>query len=223
MAMSIAEKLKLYNSTDDPHEGGSSWSPMKLFASAPEPVKEEEVEGLMGFANKAVGKAKGVMNAAKAQVEEYTISRTRWIQFFIGLALGTALMGLALFFLPVMILAPQKFSILFTAGSLCFMGSFSVLKGHKKFVEHLFTKEKIPFTLAYFGSMIGTIWAAEYRQSYILTLGFCIGQIVALSYFLVSYIPGGTRGLTFFGKLLGDALGRLCCCCCAKATGSLPL
>lgn len=218
----MAEKLHLYNTTDDPHEAASSWLP-RIFSPAPPPPKEEEVEGLMGFANKAVGKAKGAVAAARETVEEYTISRTRWMQFFIGLALGTVLMGLAMFFLPVMILAPQKFSLLFTAGSLCFMGSFSVLKGHKKFMEHLLTKDKMPFTIAYFGSMIGTIWAAEYRQSYIMTLGFCIGQIIALAYFLVSYIPGGTRGLTFFGKILGDAVGRLCCCCCSSAKSSLPL
>lgn len=51
--------------------------------------------------------------------------------------------------------------------------------------------EKRVFTAGYVASLVATLYGALVSKSYILTVVFSLVQVVALAYFLVSYIPGG--------------------------------
>merc|ERR1712194_861215 len=150
--------------------------------------------------------------SAGTTISENAISRQRWTTFFLGAVLGVGLMSLGLFFLPMIIFAPQKFALLFTLGSLSFMTSFSALRGHHAFLRHLLSRQRALFSAVYITSMVGTLWAALLYRSFVLTLAFSGVQIAALGWFLVSYIPGGRRALGF-ATGMGWRLARGCCSC----------
>lgn len=166
-------------------------------------------QGLASVASMSV-KMKSAARTAATTVQENAISRQRWTYFFAGAAIGVGLISLAFMFLPMIVFAPQKFALLFTLGSLSFMGSFSALRGHVAFGRHLMSRERLPFSATYVLSMVGTLWAALVYRSYILTVIFSGVQVAALSWFLLSYIPGGKKALGF-AWAMAWRLAKGCC------------
>lgn len=100
-------------------------------------------------------------------------------------------------FLPVMALMPQKFAICFTLGCIFIVGSFFALKGPKAQLLHMISKERLPFTVGFLGSMGGTIYVSMVLHSYLLSVFFSVIQVLALLYYVISYFPGGSAGLQF--------------------------
>ncbi|KAF3638548.1 putative mads box protein [Capsicum annuum] len=105
-------------------------------------------------------------------------------------------------FLPVIVLVPQKFAICFTLGCSFIIGSFFALRGPKNQFAHMFSKERLPFTLGFMGSMIGTLYVSMALHSYILSVLFSVLQVMALAYYAISYFPGGSAGLKFLSSSL---------------------
>lgn len=84
--------------------------------------------------------------------------------------------------------------------------SFSFLWGPVNHLRHLFSRDRLPFTAAYFGTLFATLYFALHVQSTPFTVLCAVGQIVALLWFLVSYIPGGQTGLQFCTRLFSSAV-----------------
>ncbi|XP_066276039.1 uncharacterized protein [Branchiostoma lanceolatum] len=138
-----------------------------------------------------------------------SLTRTQRIMgFMLCLCAGLFCFSLAAMYAPVMILKARKFSLLYTMGSLFFIGSFSLLWGPYNHMKHLLSSERLPFTTAYFGSMFATLYFAMVEQSTILTTVFAIIQIIALLWYVASYIPGGQTGLKFFTRLFSSAASK---------------
>lgn len=144
------------------------------------------------------------------------------------------------FYIPLLVLKARKFSILFTLGSIFIIlrydwmtehltqkpmnfrfCSFSVLWGPVSHMKHLFSKERLPFTLTYFGSLFITLYfalnvclIASNRtlivffqvKSTLLTALFAVIQVIALIWYVVSYLPGGQTGLMFLTKAAAKTL-----------------
>ncbi len=63
-------------------------------------------------------------------------------------------MGAGLFFLvlaftialPTIILAPSKFALSFTLGCTSMMAAFASLKGYQQQLQHMLSKERLPFS-----------------------------------------------------------------------------
>jgi len=127
--------------------------------------------------------------------------KQRIIGFMTSLLLGTICFGLAVSFLPLLIVNPRKFSLLFTLGSVFTLSSFSFLWGPYSHLVHLFSTERLPFTLVYLTTLIATLYFAMGLQSAILTPIAAVLQVIALLWFVISYIPGGQTGLRWFTKL----------------------
>ncbi|XP_022857608.1 protein transport protein sft2-like, partial [Olea europaea var. sylvestris] len=111
-------------------------------------------------------------------------------------------------FLPVIVVVPQKFAICFTVGCSFIIGSFFALRGLTNQFAHMSSKERLPFTLAFIGSMMGTIYVSMVLHSYILTVLFSVIQVLALAYYAISYFPGGSAGLKFILSSLTSSLLR---------------
>ncbi|KAF8409781.1 hypothetical protein HHK36_005860 [Tetracentron sinense] len=109
-------------------------------------------------------------------------------------------------FLPVMVLMPQKFAICFTLGCAFIIGSFFALKGPKNQFAHMSSKERLPFTLGFIGSMVGTIYVSMVLHSYLLSVLFSVLQVLALSYYALSYFPGGSAGMKFLSSTLTSSI-----------------
>lgn len=69
-----------------------------------------------------------------------------WFLAFLGGGAVFLILAFSLF-LPVIILAPSKFAICFTIGSLLIMSAFMSLRGWKGQLAHMFSTERLPFTL----------------------------------------------------------------------------
>jgi len=87
-----------------------------------------------------------------------------------------------------------------------FVCSFSFLWGPVNHLRHLFSRDRLPFTAAYFGTLFATLYFALHVQSTPLTVLCAVGQVVALLWFLISYIPGGHTGMQFFTRLFSSAV-----------------
>mmetsp|Transcript_15159 Transcript_15159/g.40021 ORF Transcript_15159/g.40021 Transcript_15159/m.40021 type:complete len:132 (-) Transcript_15159:67-462(-) len=131
-------------------------------------------------------------------------------------------MTIAFASLPLLVLMPQKFAFVFTGGSLCFLGSFGVLKGFPSLIAHLGSPDRLRLSAAYVGSIAGTLWASLWYRSAILTIVFSGIQIIQLLRFFVSYIPGGSSVLTVVCDALKGVLGKFCCGCFSKGA-AIPL
>ncbi|PSN58167.1 hypothetical protein C0J52_00991 [Blattella germanica] len=130
----------------------------------------------------------------------------RIIGFCICIMMGILCFVLAAMYTPVLLLKARKFALLYTMGSLFTILSFSFLWGPMNHLKHLFSRERLPFTAAYFGTLLATLYFALSVQSTPLTVLFAVGQIMALLWFLISYIPGGQTGLSFFTRLFSSAV-----------------
>ncbi|XP_052082419.1 uncharacterized protein LOC127720053 [Mytilus californianus] len=148
---------------------------------------------------------------SQAQKDPYLPSLTkkqRILGFILCLLMGTFCFSLASLYIPLLILKARKFAVLYTLGSLFIISSFSLLWGPMNHVKHLFSVERLPFTTAYFGSMLATLYFSLWLRSTVLTVIFAVIQILALVWYIVSYIPGGQTGLKFFSKIFYAAASK---------------
>jgi len=107
--------------------------------------------------------------------------------------------------LPMLALKPQKFALSFTCGSITFMASFGIMKGPYEHLVSMFTADRMLFTTIYFGSILATLYLTCTKggmKGYALVLIASGVQLVALMWYLVSFLPGGTMGLRMVGRAM---------------------
>ncbi|CAL9106980.1 protein transport protein SFT2-like [Musa acuminata AAA Group] len=163
----------------------------------------DKVTGTFNVVSKGVTELPGIFQSATSSVP----SGKSLMYFGLLLASGVFFVVVAFtMFLPVMVLMPQKFALCFTLGCALIIGSFFALKGPKNQLAHMFSMERLPFTLVFIGSMVGTIYVSMVLHSYILSVLFSVIQVVALSYYSVSYFPGGSTGLRFLSSSITSSI-----------------
>ena len=141
----------------------------------------------------------------RREEEEGWFALSRWDRMLVFFACNIG--ALACFVLcfvlwPILMAKPRKFVILWTFGSLLFLSSFAAMMGPMAYVQHLLSGPRLPFSAAYFGSLVMSIYFSIGLQSTILTLIAAIIQIACLIWYLVSYFPMGSSSLrmaTTFG------------------------
>ncbi|XP_006656231.1 protein transport protein SFT2 [Oryza brachyantha] len=165
----------------------------------------DRVAGTFGVVSKGVLGLPGSFKSTTSSVP----SSKSLLYFGLFLASGTFLVFIAFtIFLPVMVIMPQKFAICFTAGCAFIIGSFFALKGPKNQLYHMISKERLPFTLGFVGSMVATIYVSMVLHSYILSVFFSCLQVLALAYYAISYFPGGSAGMKFLSSALVSSVLR---------------
>lgn len=146
--------------------------------------------------------ANGWFTQAKADPCMPSLSKKqRILGFVMFLLMGTFCFSMASLYIPVMIIRPKKFATLYTLGSLFAISSFSFLWGPMNHIKHLFSVPRLPFTTAYIGTILATLYFSLWVKSTILTVVCAICQVITLVWYIVSYIPGGQTGLKFFSKV----------------------
>ncbi|XP_050370904.1 protein transport protein SFT2-like [Argentina anserina] len=163
----------------------------------------DTVSGTFSVVSKGVRDLPGNLQSATSSVP----SGKALMYFGLFLATGVFFVFIAFtMFLPVMVLMPQKFAICFTLGCAFIIASFFALKGPQNQLAHMSSKERLPFTLGFLGSMVGTIYVSMVLHSYILSVFFSVLQVLALAYYAVSYFPGGSAGLKFLSSALTSSV-----------------
>jgi hypothetical protein len=129
--------------------------------------------------------------------------------FCICLLLSAVFFALGFFVgIPLLTVRPQKFALSFTCGSITFMGSFAVLRGPHAHAMSMLAGDRIHFTVVYVGSMLLTLYltfTAGGAKGYVLVLASSALQLLALMWYLVTFLPGGTMGM----KVLTQAMWTL--------------
>ena len=132
------------------------------------------------------------------------LSYAQRFQAFLLLGCGSVTLYFASFFvfLPLILITPSKFATSFTFGSLFWLAAFAMLRGPKSTILSLLQKEKLPFTIAYFASIVLSLYSTLIVQSYFFVLLAVIIQLVAALWYSSSYIPGGTAAFSALGRML---------------------
>lgn len=163
----------------------------------------DKVSGTFSLVSKNVREIPGSFQTATSSVP----SGKALMYFGLFLASGVFFIFIAFtMFLPVMMLMPQKFAICFTIGCGFIIGSFFALKGPKNQLAHMSSKERLPFTLGFLCSMVGTIYVSMVLHSYLLSVFFSVIQVMALAYYSISYFPGGSAGMKFLSSALMSSI-----------------
>lgn len=150
-------------------------------------------------------------------------------QVFVSLLLLSGVFFALAFFvgIPTITLRPQKFAISFTFGSLMFMGSFALLRGPQAHFMGMIAPDRLPFTTFYLVSMFATLYCtfkvkgAEAYVSVLITSGL---QLLALLWYLVTFLPGGAQGMKVLTSAILTILRPVivgCSKCCATITMKL--
>ena len=125
-----------------------------------------------------------------------------YTNFFILLFIGIGLISFSFLFLPMIIIAPQKFVSLFSLGCIVTILSFIFYYGTYDFLSMLFNKERRFITLGYLFSIAIGIYFSFNPTYYFISLG-CTGiQMIVVIIFILSFIPGGKSGINFILSLI---------------------
>ncbi|KAG0656378.1 protein transport protein sft2 [Rhodotorula mucilaginosa] len=160
-------------------------------------------------------------SSERSNEEEAYFALSRWERFvgFLLCIAGAAACFVVSFLigLPMLAIKPRKFAVAFSLGSsdespahrnplvAC---RFGVLQGPVAHLKHIFSAERLPFTAAYFGSLILTLIFAL-KHSYLGTLVCGAIQCVALVSYFVSYFPGGFQTLSYGSRMAMRGAGSL--------------
>ncbi|GCC41672.1 hypothetical protein chiPu_0025582, partial [Chiloscyllium punctatum] len=128
--------------------------------------------------------------------------RQRLTGFGLCLALGLLCFGLSALYAPFVLLRARKFALLFTLGSVFLLTGLALLRGPYNQLRLLLSRQHLPFTAAYLGSLFATLYSALALRSTALTAVAALFQLLTLAGYLLSSIPGGPTGLRFVGGFL---------------------
>ena len=181
----------------------ATWMDQQKRAQENGGVKEEE----MGF----LGGLTGVGDSLTAQMQELSgalpdansvtgVEFRRRMQHSIYLLLSSiGFMALAILVgLPTLVLKPSKFVICVTLSTLSAFSSVVVLQKPSVFLSNLWEGglDKAKPILALLLSIVLTLYTVTVTRKYVVVV--CVGglQVLAIVYYLSSFIPGGSTGLS---------------------------
>lgn len=131
-----------------------------------------------------------------------------WFEYFglsfrqrLAFAVLFALMGCMLLTLSMMrifggIFSPASFAFPYCLSTMFFITSVGFVRGMKTHFCSFFARDKLMFSGLYLLSTLLTLYLAWRRVTYPIMLMFVIVQFLSLAWFLISFIPGGTNGVS---------------------------
>ena len=120
--------------------------------------------------------------------------------FMLFLGGGILLIILSLMMLPLVVIAPQKFSLFFSLGSLLILSSFAFLQDPITYFKSFFTGQNAIFSACYLGSLLISLYASLIMKKYIPTLLSTALQFMALLYYTFSKFPNGMRMISMLNS-----------------------
>ena len=194
----VLDNLSFYQTSK---EKEASWL-SKMWKSNKAPESSGFISTLSSSIKKTSTSGLSMVNAAADRT-------ARLKNFFILGAVSLLLFIFSFSFLPIILLFPQKFALLFSLGSLVMQVALSYLKPSVwEYVKALFSKDNTIVSGLYFASLFFTIYAAGVMGSYIIVLIACGIQALAILWYIFSMFPGGRSG---FLTILKYSM-RICPC-----------
>jgi hypothetical protein len=182
-------------------------------------------------AGKSAKVAAGLEEAPpKTRLEEMTACcpamsrKTRLMGFMLCYGIGSFFWLLSTPAIPLIFVAPAKFAVPYTLGSLISMGSTMFMVGPTKQLQNMCKEDRRLTTTIYLSSMIGTLAFAMIGGlvGTVLCLVCISAQMASMVWYVASYVPGGqTMVKAFFNRCIACCPSCIstcwqCCsaCCC---------
>ena len=135
---------------------------------------------------------------------------TSYLRFGIVFVTGMAIIILSLFFLPLILISPKKFVLLFALGTFVSLSSFIFYYGTIQFFELLFNKDRIWFTIVYLAGFFGCLFfPAFFGKNYFIILIFSGLEMISTLFFILTFLPGGYSSIRMFTNLFISQFKRL--------------
>lgn len=136
------------------------------------------------------------------KIMSYIEVETSYTTFLIVLGLGFFVLFMSLFFLPTIILNPQKFVSLFSLGSFIIISSFIFIHGTKAYFEMLFNEDRRIYTISYFLSIFVGMYFSNFTTIFFVSHLCSMLQLLIMIFFILSFIPGGQTGISFIISMI---------------------
>jgi len=144
----------------------------------------------------------GMLHKIKTTIQNTFEVERSYKTFFIVLFVGLGIILLSMIFLPAAIMFPQKFVGLFSLGSMVILSSFIFIYGTAGYIELLFSRARVTFTLLFIGSIFVGFYFSFIHPNYIVSLICALVQLITLIIFTLSFIPGGQTGISFMFSMM---------------------
>lgn len=139
----------------------------------------------------------------------FGMTRTqRVIAFFMCIIGAVFCFSTAAVLIPIILVSTRKFAALNTLGSVLMLMSFAFLLGPKSYLTHMSSPQRRLVTVSYLSALFATLYSSLWLKSTIFTLIAAIFQGFTLVWYILSYVPGGERGLFFMTSLFTSFLRR---------------
>ena len=148
------------------------------------------------------------------KLKNYLISNiqveTSYLKFGVVFITGMIIIMLSLFFLPLILISPKKFALLFALGTFVSLSSFIFYYGTIQFFELLFNKDRIWFTLVYLTGFFGCIFFPAFLyKNYFIILAFSGLEMISTLFFILTFLPGGYSSIRMFINLFISQFRRI--------------
>ena len=140
-------------------------------------------------------------------IEKLEVERSIGI-FSVLICIGTGLIILSFFLLPLIITSPKKFSFCFAVGSISILVSFIFLVGTKEYVNKILDSKRIYISISFILSIFIGI-GSSLGNHYFISL-ICSGvQLISMIMFILTFIPGGRAGIDCIKKAFTSPFTKL--------------
>lgn len=135
-----------------------------------------------------------------------------WQQRIIGFLMSftTAVLFLSFTFLylpQIIVGASAKFAISYAMTNVCFLLSSFFLVGPYKQVTNMFGEGRWIASLVYLITLVGTLYSAYAIRSFYVVIPMLVIQVLALLYYLMTYLPSGVANTMIIKVIKGMATG----------------
>ena len=149
-----------------------------------------------------------------SKLKKYLISNiqveTSYLKFGIVFFTGIVIIMISLFFLPLILISPKKFALLFALGTFVSLLSFIFYYGTLQFFELLFNKDRVWFTMVYLTGFFGCLFFPTFfGKNYFIILAFSGLEMISTLFFILTFLPGGYSSIKMFTNLFISQFKRL--------------
>ena len=135
---------------------------------------------------------------------------TSYFKFGIVFITGMIIIIMSLCFIPLILIAPKKFSLLFALGTFVTISSFIFYYGTIEFFEMIFNRDRIWFTIVYLTGFFGCMFFSTFLgKNYFVILAFSGLEMVSTFFFILTFLPGGYASIRMFTNLFISQIKRL--------------
>ena len=119
-------------------------------------------------------------------------------RFTLCLIIGLIFLFFSIISLPISLFNPSRFISTFSLGSLIIIFSFIFHYGSQEYFSIIFSRERRKYTISYLCSLLIGFYFMMNPTYYLISFGCNLIQFIILIMFVLTFIPGGERGIEFF-------------------------